>query len=397
MLRLVRQCDENRPVCVNCVTAGLPCAFLVEEQARISSAEGRGRDSPALSGSEISPHTSGHHVDEGRSPLSPTAVAAAPRPCSPPLPQPSSSLKATDPHLNLDHMELLHHFCTVTFETLTPEPAQQRIWQSIAIKFGLSFPFLLHEILAIAALHLAHCKPERQSHYCTKATELQSHALNGFNAIEKNVGVSNCGAIMLFTSLLALHVLADPSRSRGLNFSEYLDHFLGCINLMRGVRQVVIQDWWPYLSESELKPLLTVGDPKKPYLIPDECRELAELTRNPDLGAASIKAYDDAIDRLQWNFAVSEVPSQTHSTIRWLLAWPAQLKDDYLELLNERRPEALIILAYYGALLHFYRGSWAAGDCGAFLIRAVNAHTGPYWGRWMAWPNRIIESTSETS
>jgi Fungal specific transcription factor domain len=391
ILRSVHQCDEHRPVCINCVTAGQACAFLVEEQAKAESAEATGLESPAVNGTGISTPTSGNYVDEGQS-----TYPHVPSP-PPPPPRLSPRLNAIDPDLNLEHLELLHHFCTVTIETLTPDPSQQKIWLSPAIKFGLSFPFLMHEILAIAALHLAHCRPERQDHYYTRATELQSHALNGFNTIQKNVGASNCGAIMIFASLLALHVLADPSRRRGLNFSEYLDHFLGCINLMRGVRHVVISDWWRYLSESELKPLLQVRDLEQPYDIPDECRELAQLTRNVNLSTASIKAYDAAIERLQWNLAVSGVPMQSHSTIRWVLAWPAQLKDDYIELLHERRPEALIILAYYGALLHFYRESWAVGDAGAFLIRSINAHTGAYWGRWMAWPNRVMEPTVSAS
>jgi Fungal specific transcription factor domain len=391
VLRSVRQCDEHRPVCVNCLTASLSCAFLGQEQARLASAEATGLEGIVLSESGISTHNISNHVDEGRRTPNPRLR----RPLSPQRLFPPST--ATDPNLNMDHMELLHHFCMVTFETLTPEPAQQEVWQSTAIKLGFSFPFLMHEILAIAALHLAHCRPERQDHYYTKATELQNHALNGFNAIRENVGASNCEAIMLFASLLALHVLADPSRSRGLNSSEYLDHFLGCINLMRGVRNVVISDWWSYLSESDLKPLLQVKQPEQPYNIPDECRELAQLTRNADLSTASIEAYDAAIERLHRSFAVSNVPLQTHSTIRWLLAWPVQLKDGFLELLNERRPEALIILAYYGVLLHFYRDSWAVGDSGTFLVRSINAHTGAYWGRWMAWPNRMIQLSGSAS
>jgi Fungal specific transcription factor domain len=296
----------------------------------------------------------------------------------------------------MDHMELLHQFCTETYKTMTPDPSQQQLWQSTAIRLALSFPFLMHEILAIAALHLAHCKPEGQSYYCTRATELQSHALHGFNTIQKNVRASNCGAILLFSSLLAVHVLADPSRSRNLNFSDYIDHFSGCINLMRGVRHVVITDWWSYLSESEFKPFFHLEQPKQPYDIPEECRELSNLTANVDLGTESVRAYDAAIDRLHWTFALSEVPSKTHSTIKFVLAFPVQLRDNFLELLNERQPEAFVILAYYGVLLHFFRDSWIVGDSGASLIRAINALTGPHWRRWMAWPNQIIESVGKT-
>jgi Fungal specific transcription factor domain len=345
--------------------------------------------SPTLSGSGTSTYTNDRVVDQGRGIPSPL-----PQP-PPATPLPPVPITTTDPNLNLEHLELLHHFCTVTYRTLTPEPAQQQIWQTTVIKLGISFPFLMQQILGIAALHLAHCNPDRQSYYHTKSTELQSHALSGFQAIQNHVGASNCGAVLLFVSLLAFHVVADPLRSRGLSFNDYLDHFLGCINLMRGVRPVVITDWWTHLSESELKPLLDVQLPEQPYEIPDECRALAELTGKIEPGSTSIPAYDAAIERLHFTFAASNVQTQSNVTIRWLLAWPVQLTDKYLELLHERRPEALIILAYYGVLLHFHRASWAIGDSGASLIKAVNAHTGPYWERWMAWPNRIVESTGK--
>lgn len=297
---------------------------------------------------------------------------------------------AEDPILNLSNMELLHYFCTVTYKTMTLEPAQQLLWQSTSIEIGLSFPFLLYEILAIAALHLAQCRPERQSHYYTQATELQSHALNGFTAAQRKVDSSNCAAILLFSSLLPVHILADRSRTRGIGFGEHLDHFISCVSLMQSVHHIVISDWWQYLKESELKPLLDVPQPNEPYNIPDQCRRLTYLVKNADLGPASIKAYERAVDRLQWIFAASQAPVEQPTTIQWLMGWPAQLTDEYIGLLKERRPEALIILAYYGVLLHFYRKSWAVGDSGSTLIKAIREHTGYHWEEWMAWPNRII-------
>ena len=262
--------------------------------------------------------------------------------------------------------------------------------QCVAIKHGLSFPFLLHQILAIGALHLAYIHPDRKTYYSTKATEMQSHALEGFSNIQEKIGPSSCGAVMLFSTLLALHVLADKSQTQNLPSSEYLDHLISCFNLMLSVRKVVISEWMPRIAESDLKPLLQFQQPQKPYNTPIECQELQNLPRASDLAPSSLEAYEAAIERLQWMFALADVPATTHSTIRWLLAWPLQLNDDYSKLLNERRPEALIILAYYGVILHFYRESWAVGYSGVLMIRAINSHIGSYWSKWMAWPLQMI-------
>jgi len=362
--KLTPQCDESRPECVNCVTAHRSCDFASQV---------------------LHPYSR-----PGLSVFNPVTT---------PKPSPASAIGHDSPletsldlGLKLDHLELLHHFCTVTYTTLTPDPTQRRCWQTTAIGYGLSFPFLMSEILGVAALHLGRCRPARQDYYYTKATELQSNALTGFNAMQRNIDANSCGAVLLFSCLLALHVFADPPRTGASNSQDYFDHVLRCLKLMQSVRALVITDWWSQLSQSDLKPLFQFQSPEQPYDIPEECQQLESLTRNLDERSKS--ACDEAIERLQWTFVVSDVPSQKHETIRHLLAWPIQTNEVYLDLLNERRPEALVILAHYAVILHNYRGSWAVGDAGMFLVRAIDAYLGQAWGKWMAWPRKLTAWSS---
>lgn len=307
-----------------------------------------------------------------------------------------SNLRQTTPGLNLQHLELLHHFCTVTYTTFSPEPSQTKVWQTIVVRMALSFPFLMHELLAIGALHLGHCRRESQNYYFTQATELQSQALVAFNTSQKEVDASSCGAIFVFSCLLSLHVLADPLRTSGLDATQYLDHVLNCLKLMGSVRRLVIKDWWDYLRDTELKPLFPVQLPGEPYDgIPDECKELANLTRESNLGDQAHKVCDKATERIQWIYAVSEIPPRPHFTVHWLLAWPIQLQGEYLDSLGQRQPEALVILAYFAVVMHYFRASWVVGDSGSLLIRALDAHLGPRWAKWMAWPVRMISTEVE--
>lgn len=224
--------------------------------------------------------------------------------------------------------------------------------------------------------------------------ELQTQALNSFNSVQREVDASNCATVLMFTSLLAVHVLADPSRTVGLDANQYLDHVIHCIMLMRNVQKLIIHDWYEYLRETELKPIFEVWQPPQPYQIPQQCLDLAKLTDNPDLAEPAKEAYDQAIERLHWVFAVSKVPYERHNTVRWLLGWPIQLNAAYQERLDQRRPEALIILAYFAVLLLFYKDCWVVGDSGQFLIKAISAHLGPHWAHWMAWPLSLITDTN---
>ncbi|KAH8669414.1 hypothetical protein BGZ61DRAFT_364547 [Ilyonectria robusta] len=63
------------------------------------------------------------------------------------------------------------------------------------------------------------------------------------------------------------------------------------------------------------------------------------------------------------------------------------INHDYIEHLNQRRPEALIILAFHAVILHWNRNMWTFGDGGQYLIRAITSHLGAYWACWLCWPN----------
>lgn len=299
------------------------------------------------------------------------------------------------PTWDIRDMELLHHWCTNTYKTMTDVPDQQLIWQTTATTIGFSYLFLLNQLLAIAALHMAICRPENEEVWHTRATELQSLALKGFNSMEQQIDESNCIVVLFFSALVGTHLLGDRSRIRALaSGSEYLDHLVSCVSLMRSVRSLVLQHHTAFLFQSSVRPLLITRNPTPPYTgVPAECRQLTVMIKESDLGPSSIEAYEAAIDRLFWLFDLTEVPSKPHDTPRSVFAWPVQLNDEYMALLNQRRPEALIILAYYGVILHFYRNAWCIGDSGASSIRAINTQLGSYWSQWLQWPMSMIDSS----
>ncbi|KAM0668723.1 hypothetical protein ACQRIU_002285 [Beauveria bassiana] len=52
--------------------------------------------------------------------------------------------------------------------------------------------------------------------------------------------------------------------------------------------------------------------------------------------------------------------------------------------------EALIVLAYYGVLLHRCREYWIFGDAGARMVRAIADHVGAYGRDATRWPLQEI-------
>jgi hypothetical protein len=180
-----------------------------------------------------------------------------------------AAYSSVDAGINLQHLELLHHFVTNTYTTMSDDPEILESWRGPVIRIGFNCPFFLLEMLAVSALHLAHLRPEQAHHYYTISTELQSQALTNFTVQQLVVDETNCAAVLLFTSFMAFHVLADPSR-RNLGNSEtshqYIDHVIDSITLVRNAKKLVIEDWIEYLQGvPELRPVFTPQAPPRPF------------------------------------------------------------------------------------------------------------------------------------
>lgn len=69
---------------------------------------------------------------------------------------------------------------------------------------------------------------------------------------------------------------------------------------------------------------------------------------------------------------------------------PINLSTEFTELLDQRKPEALVVIAYFSILLHCRRAFWAVGEAGRFLLAAIEEYLGEEWAGWLAVPKEIV-------
>ncbi|KAM3530077.1 hypothetical protein NHJ13051_001526 [Beauveria bassiana] len=519
------RCDEHRPVCSNCVSADRACVFPRPPAT--------GTSAPTPNGGVSKPATSTtngsrrrHHVaaaDAAATPPhqlpSPCAAANTPSPrpgmpweeCSGPLPRPNpstasygfrrsnhvykpsttSSMDTTTasaapptPHASLDpdlsasasiytpfHLQLFHHINTV----MLPDPGVNtsnhlKQFVDIAMRHAVDAPYLINELLAIAAMHMAtqkeqqlfqqqqqnqnqnpdggggsssstntpastsapshavlppllppHGSPSSTSSPASlpsittpssssfptnpfitnlrhQATELQTRAVANFTRLTAHLppdDTASCIPRFLFSSTLSMHSLADSLaelRAANSDFHGFIDRFVDCFNLYRGIR-AVIYPTWQFLSDSELRPLLEVTREANLGIVErgHECAPLHDLLRHSDLAPASLEACRVAVDKLQWAFDLhNNLPpgSGQHA----VSAFSVIVSAEYVDVLRKHRPEALIILSYFAVLLHRCRHFWIFQNSGACMIRAIANHIGSYWRDAMAWPLQVIET-----
>ncbi|KAL1966365.1 hypothetical protein VTN77DRAFT_4507 [Rasamsonia byssochlamydoides] len=366
------KCDENRPTCVNCLTSERCCSY-VDSSLSSNVSTPRSYTSPSMPSFEVS---------DLAGPIFDNFTA-----------QPLENRLS----VNMNHLELFHHALTEMDKSFGFDETRAQVPFRVTIKCCLSVPYLMHEVLALAALHLSILRPAQQEFYRHQAVQLQTQAISLFNSKRDELTADNCVPMFLFSSLLGIHVLCDTMTSPDNNFNIFLDRFSTYLHLHRGVRAVTSRSWH-ILRETELKPILESGEviPPLKESTGHECDGLLTLIESTDLCQSSIDVCRQAIEQLQCAFDAYRRPALENRTAA-IFAWPISVPAEFVDLLMHRRPEALVILAHYAVLLHDCREIWIFGSGGKYLIESITSYLGKYWAEWMAWPNSVLIASSQSA
>lgn len=124
-----------------------------------------------------------------------------------------------------------------------------------------------------------------------------------------------------------------------------------------------------------------------------ECNAIKELIATASGLSDEESAHcEQAIEHLQWALDKREQSESTRAQVYMVFSWPLLINNGYLDLLEQRRPEALLIFAFYGAMLHHCRHLWLIGPAGEHIVSLITNYLGPEWQPWLDWPNEVIRS-----
>ena len=136
--------------------------------------------------------------------------------------------------------ELLHHYSTAVYSTLSTIPLQQEVWRASIVQIAFKHGFLLQGILAMSALHLAHTKCEKSQAYMLEATHHQSMALTEFrDLLSGTISFDDAKPLFLYSGFLTIYAFGLPGVEGRSNpnyaLKDVIDEFLTCANLARGM------------------------------------------------------------------------------------------------------------------------------------------------------------------
>lgn len=109
-------------------------------------------------------------------------------------------------------LELMHHFCAITANTLATREDLRYTWRVTVPREGYSNPFLMHGILSMAALHRAYLYPAKAEEYLRLSAYHQSSGLKDFQKLLLNIQQDNWKAVFCFASMVVIYVSALPTR-----------------------------------------------------------------------------------------------------------------------------------------------------------------------------------------
>ncbi len=258
----------------------------------------------------------------------------------------------------------------------------------------------MYEALATSAYHLSVIYPQKSAIYLAESTTLQSEGLTLYNA-SNPVPTTNKNEVIpafLFSAMLGLHFFLDTFTSPSPDLNTFLDRLVQSIQLLRGI-DATVGDSWDFIKNSDIKCVLNVEESL--VTRDDEMTRAFEdlrtrFSESRSLSAFDSKVYCEAIQGLIDAYNSQPLDSAGEQDVlpdpRILMTWPITLSAEFAEFLNERKPEALVVLAYFSILLHSRRSFWAVGDAGRFLLAAIEEFLGDGWGEWLVVPRRMIPS-----
>jgi hypothetical protein len=308
-----------------------------------------------------------------------------------------------DSDWSADDLGLLEHFKNSTYLDLGHNSESKQLWQTTIPQLACSHSFLKHGILACSALHLAYLNPSERQRYQFAAACHQNRALPAFRFAIANANENNCNALLAFSQLLIIHCFASEEPDEDLLLVRG-KHELGLpdwLHIIRG-NCTIFKAIWQFIENGPLAPLKMEGIDGEHLApvpeTPEYARRLGGLLAAISFSGknriaqkvteGSLSPLPGALVELSRAFSKAQAARSRSVFTMWtaVYIWPVQVSQDYLDLLKDRDPAALILLAHYCILLEPLESHWYMSGYSKRLLSRIYNQLNQEWRQWLHWP-----------
>ena len=299
-------------------------------------------------------------------------------------------------------MELYHHFVYHYSASLVPDAKlRSEVFEKV-LEISLAYDFLIHNFMALSALHL-YSRDASRPELFDRACYLQGVAIQHVQPVIANLRQEDSLAALMFSSHTSAFGLAEYMLNPHHDDTDPIDKIVECFQLSRGIK-LVVSPHWPYLSQTWLKSLFRVktdNDCHEDQIRANLATEFPTypMVRSLAFGQEDAERRKCCIETIEDIFtsigALSQhpegYPTSAYLIDQWIVKLPAVFKD----MLIERRPIALIILAYWAVLTSINPRPWHLRGLAEVLIARIETILGDEWAEFLRWPKgKVIENAS---
>jgi hypothetical protein len=279
-------------------------------------------------------------------------------------------------------------------------------------QIGFRYEFVLHALLGLAALHIAHQAPSERKAMWVDGIYHHNKALGGFQKEIISITEDNSEALFTWSICNVLYVFAmsNPLQETAdgvphLSTSERNEKILGVewIPMIRGMN-AVLEPTHNYLRFGRMNTVMSLGNWDK--LDPNQDNpDFEDIyfcgTRETWSNSDHSDVYEEALQILRrcrlYSQQFHNMDAKTLNQWGYNKEWSGPLifihfaPNSYFSLLRQRQPPALILFSLFGALLHGINDYWFLQGWGKAIVEVVADVLGSYWKPWLSWPLQVVQ------
>lgn len=285
-------------------------------------------------------------------------------------------------------MRLLWFYTTATCSSFSVECGYHRpvetVMRTRIVQHAFQTPFLMQSLFALSSLHLQNLnqKIDQNRALAYRATSFEGYRKGVEEASPETFPALIANSLLL--TALSSQVFRDPD-GKDLYIIDWMVVWRGIglmINFL-GVDKLVSS----HLSSLFYRPPIDLD--ASTYSIPNQLLFMVSSMSTDDIDYPDTQTYYATlkyIGALYYNLNLGLSPIMNLRIITWLTFIPRE----FVELARQKRPRALIILAYYAVFLKIASSIWWLKGIGQRTLRDICRHLSPEWSHFLKDPMLAI-------
>jgi hypothetical protein len=297
--------------------------------------------------------------------------------------------------LTILDLELLHHYSISTYLTLSSDPVIRNYFLVNVPQLGFSHPYVLYSILALAASHLAHFRPEARQCYYAEATARHTAATSMAAPLLSDISATNSIPMYCFSILTMFISFASLKEDDDLSFDannvtpSWLTLFRGVRTVLELNNRAIFSSSISFLFRSRTDVNRNWDHQQLDHDALKEFQNYIKTSTSEDEQARRhlLDAFSD-LRRAFYVFYAEELCSE--DKIRSVFTWMYKVSNEYINMLRHRNSNAICILAFFCVLLHRLEYNWWLKGWGTHLIDRIYTALDDIHRFWIRWPIQEI-------